>query len=335
MDVQTLGYVGLRATSLEDWASFGTGLLGLQLAERSGAQLVFRMDDRRQRILVAGDVSDGLGFYGWEVADAAALDAMASRLEAHGIPVTHGDAALADRRRVTALISCADPAGNRMEFFHGAEVADAPFQPGRCISGFRTGPLGMGHVVLTVENLDAVLPFYRDILGFGLSNWLERPFRAQFLHVNPRHHSFAMIETGKAGLHHLMLELFSFDDVGQGYDIAQGERDCVATTLGRHPNDCVTSFYARTPGDLMVEYGWGGRAIDPATWQPFEGQHGPSLWGHDRVWLSPEQREEARLIRLRAAQAGQRSPVQVLAGNFEQAADVCPWWNSAQKLAAE
>ncbi len=50
----------------------------------------------------------------------------------------------------------------------------------------------------------------------------------------------------------------------------------------------MTSFYAKTPSSFMVECGWGGREIDPATWQPVEMHHGPSLWGHERVWLPPK-----------------------------------------------
>ena len=72
----------------------------------------------------------------------------------------------------------------------------------------------------------------------------------------------ALIETGRQGLHHLMVELFSLDDVGQGYDIALGEPERIATTLGRHPNDCVTSFYLQSPSGFMLEYGWGGKEVD-------------------------------------------------------------------------
>ena len=61
---------------------------------------------------------------------------------------------------MSALISFADPAGNRLEAFHGAQIADEAFKPGRSISGFRTGPLGMGHAVLTVTDIDAALKFY-------------------------------------------------------------------------------------------------------------------------------------------------------------------------------
>ena len=98
-----------------------------------------------------------------------------------------------------------------------------PFSPGRSISGFRTGPLGLGHIVLTVEHIEPLKTFYMEVLGFRLSDYIERPFRAYFFHVNPRHHSLALIETGKSGMHHMMVELFSLDDVGQAYDVALGE----------------------------------------------------------------------------------------------------------------
>ncbi len=333
MVIQALGYVGIEASSPEGWAGFATRLLGLQLAERSGAQLTFRMDDRRQRLVVVPGSGDGGRFFGWEVADGAALDALAGRLERRGMPVARGDAGLAAQRRVAGLIVTEDPVGNRVEIVHGAEVTVEPFRPGRCISGFRTGPLGMGHAVLTVPRMEAVLPFYRDVLEFRVSDFVTHPFKAVFLHVNPRHHSLALIETGQAGLHHLMLELFNLDDVGQGYDLAMQEEGRVGTSLGRHTNDFMTSFYARTPGGFMVEYGWGGRVIDPGSWQAVEMTSGPSLWGHERSWGSPEMRAEARRMRLKAAADGERAPVQVLPGNHTVMPGECAWWD--QLKAAE
>ena len=53
-----------------------------------------------------------------------------------------------------------------------------PFSRARAISGFRTGPLGMGHLVMNVERIDQVLPFYQDLLGFRLSDYTLRPFKA-------------------------------------------------------------------------------------------------------------------------------------------------------------
>ena len=130
-----------------------------------------------------------------------------------------------------------------------------------------------------------------------------------------RHHSLALIETGKNGMHHLMVELFSLDDVGQAYDIALSEPERVSVTLGRHTNDLMTSFYAKTPSSFMVECGWGGREIEPPTWQPFEMHHGPSLWGHERVWLPPA---TARSHATCGCDAAARRPARAGAGDGRQ-----------------
>ena len=327
MTLQALGYVGFGSSALDDWRQFGTGLVGLQAVERSASLLAFRMDDRKQRIVIDRSLPEGERFFGWEVADAAALDALAAKLDKAGVAVAAESQPLADARRVSGLISFRDPAGNRLEAFYGAEIDDTAFKPGRSISGFRTGPLGLGHAVLTVLRIDAVMSFYVDVLGFGLSDYMEKPFRAYFFHINARHHSLALIETGTNGLHHLMVELFSLDDVGQCYDVAQAGESRVNVTLGRHTNDLMTSFYAKTPSSFMVECGWGGRDIDPATWKPVELTDGPSLWGHERIWLSAEDREIAREMRMRAAADGRRAPVNVMDGNYTRLNGACPWWD--------
>jgi 2,3-dihydroxybiphenyl 1,2-dioxygenase len=331
MIVHSLGYVGVRAKEIDDWSGYGTRLLGLQAVDRSRTTLALRMDDRKQRLIVNQDGGEGIGFFGWEVADAATLDRLGAHLEAHGTAVAPGTRALADERHVAGLIVVNDPVGNRLEFFHGAETAADAFSPGRNISGFRTGPLGLGHVVLHVERIDGVMEFYRDVLGFRLSDYFLRPYELYFLHTNPRHHSIAFAATGKNAVHHMMLELFSLDDVGQGYDLAGGEEGRLAVSLGRHCGDFVTSFYTWNPSGFMIEYGWGARDIDPQAWQPSERKEGPSIWGHDRAWLSPEQRKEAREMRLANAARGLRRPVQVLPGNFEVMGGACPWFDAMKK----
>src|SRR6266540_5431825 len=185
MGIEALGYIGVRAKDVGDWASYGEKLLGLQRTDKTRASLAFRMDDRKQRLVVDADGGEGIGFFGWEVADAAALDTIAARIEAAGTKVARGSRALADERHVKDLIVLNDPAGNRLEIFHGAETASDPFKPGRNISGFRTGPLGMGHAVLHVKDINDAVPFYRDVLGFRLSDFMVRPFNAYFFHANP------------------------------------------------------------------------------------------------------------------------------------------------------
>ena len=101
MRVEALGYVGVRAKELGDWASYGANLLGLQRVDKTRATMAFRMDDRKQRIIVHADGGEGIDVFGWEAADAGALDGLAARLEAAGTKVARGSRALADER--TAL----------------------------------------------------------------------------------------------------------------------------------------------------------------------------------------------------------------------------------------
>lgn len=317
-EILCLGYVGVRSGVIEDWRDFGSRLLGMEFNRHSRGTASFRMDGAAHRLLLRDAADEGLDYSGWMVRDPVALQSLAARLEANGHPVSRLPAEMLDLREVTEGFSVIDPIGNRLEFFYGQAQAEKPFESGRPIMGFRTGALGMGHVVLNVPDINQVLPFYRDILGFRLSDYTQRPFRAYFFHVNARHHSLALIESKHPGIHHLMVELTGLDDVGQGYDLAQLEPGRVAATLGRHSNDHMFSFYMRTPSRFLIEYGWGGRDIDLPSWQSMEMVHGPSLWGHDRDWLSDDLKAEAKRLRLAAAAQGERAPLRVWAGEEDR-----------------
>src|SRR5262245_7879574 len=81
MTVQAMGYFWVGTSKLDDWNSLAIGQLGLQALDRGSNMRAFRMDDRKQRLIVDGGLTDGERFFGWEVADATALDALAARLE--------------------------------------------------------------------------------------------------------------------------------------------------------------------------------------------------------------------------------------------------------------
>ncbi len=317
MPICALGYLGVRSDRIDDWSQFASGLLGMQQVDRGGQCLSFRMDDRKQRFVVSNETGETLAFMGWEVEHRDDLENYAARLDAANIAVNWGSAELADRRFVEKLLICHDPDGNCVELFYNPMIASDPFKPGRPISGFKTGPHGMGHAVLHVIDADQLLWFYRDLLDFKVSDYGLTPYPLYFFHVNGRHHSFAMIGTGRRGFHHFMVEFLNIDDVGQGYDLAQLEEDRVAFTLGRHTNDYMMSYYANTPSDFFIESGWGGREIDPATWEPEETFVGPSFWGHERVYLPEDSTTRLRLkeMRLATAREGRQTPL----------VPDCPW----------
>lgn len=324
LDIDSLGYLIVASDRLDDWREFAGPSLGMQIVDRGSSQVALRMDDREQRLMITRERSDARYTIGWQATSAAAMERVAARLDAAGIAVARGSRALCSERMVGDLIGFADPNGNRIELFVDPAIADATFAPGRNHSGFRTGPLGFGHIVLTAPSVDGMIEFYRDLLGFRVSDYQLSPFPAYFFHVNRRHHSFAVIQLGQAGIHHVLVEHGMLDDVGQGLDVMKKNGHNIGVTLGRHSNDFMTSFYVHTPSPFMIECGWGGRDIDPSTWTPYELTRGPSLWGHDRDWLTPEQFAEAERIRLVAAAEGFRAPVNVLDGRYLVCADALP-----------
>src|SRR3954447_1693527 len=109
MKPQALGYLGISAKSLADWADYGTRLAGMQVAERAGRSLALRMDDRKQRLVIEEDGGEGIAYFGWELADADALGAFCARLDKAGVRVERGNRALADQRRVRNLVVTQDP----------------------------------------------------------------------------------------------------------------------------------------------------------------------------------------------------------------------------------
>ncbi len=284
------GYVGIGVSDVAAWEQLATEVLGLEVSgrERDGT-LYLRNDDYHHRIAVHPDGPDDLLYAGWEVAGDSALAAVRQRLEAAGHPVMAGSPAEAAQRRVAALITTTDPNGVPTEIYYGPERTRGFVSPKGY--SFHAGPQGFGHCFVTVDDFDATERFYRDMLGMRLSDYIiAEPapgfgLHAGFLHCNPRHHTLAFA-TRRSGapvgkrLGHIMLQVESLDAVGATYDQAV-QHGIAASTIGRHTNDHMVSFYLTTPSGFQIEYGWGAREVDDATWQP-ETHNAASSWGHKR-----------------------------------------------------
>ncbi len=286
--VSALGYVGFEVSDMAAWRDYAIGFLGLMDASASDDELRFRMDQRAWRIAVSKGERNDLAFAGFEVADAAALEAVAASLRAIGVETTR-DVELAKARGVSELLCCRDPSGNAIELYCGAtEVFPRPFRSAAGVGGFLTGDQGLGHLVLYTGNIAASLRFYQQGLGFRLSDNIGMPagkgrtMELTFLHCNPRHHTIALVPAPvPRRLNHFMLQVAALDDVGLAFDRAERLGVKIANSLGRHTNDHMLSFYAFTPSGFEVEYGWGARTVGE-DWVTVR-HNAPSIWGHKRA----------------------------------------------------
>jgi 2,3-dihydroxybiphenyl 1,2-dioxygenase len=281
-----LGYLGLEVSNLGAWRRFVSEALGLEMgAPRPDGALPLRMDGHAHRFLLIEGPRDDVAFLGWEVPDAGALQAVRQRLGTARVEVREGSAAEKSARGVADLIVFEDPNGIRSEVYHGPLMGQGEFRSTKFASGFLTGAMGMGHILVYAQDGARSERFYRDVLGFSLTDYVDferdgRAFHAVFLHVNPRHHSIAFAEARMPKhLNHFMLEVNDLDDVGSALYRCQDLGVPLARTLGRHPNDRMVSFYGVTPSGFNFEIGWGGRKIDDRDWE-VRTYRAASEWGH-------------------------------------------------------
>jgi 2,3-dihydroxybiphenyl 1,2-dioxygenase len=279
--ITQLGYLAFEVSDLAAWEAFATGVLGLGVARRWDGGMSLRLDRHAERIYLSSGPADDLVAIGWQAADEAAVDAVAARLAAAGYDVHEADPG---PRQVARLRALRDPFGIRTELYCGPRLA-APFVSPIVGSGFVADDHGLGHLVVSAADEAATSAFYRDLLGFRLSDRITCEFHGHavdltFLHTNQRHHSLAFGGPQAKRLHHFLIEVGSLDDVGLAMDRALAAGVRVMQTLGRHPNDRMISFYALTPSGFQFEYGCGGRLIeDDAAWTPVVHDR-ISEWGH-------------------------------------------------------
>lgn len=289
VSVSALGYMGVAVADPSEWMRFGTQVLGLMPAAADDGMNRLRVDQRSWRIAASQGPQNDISFAGFEVSNDDDLTRMQAQLERFGVDVTVDDGALAADRGVTRLICCKDPDGLDIEIFHGAaERFETPFNSPRAVSGFVTGDQGLGHIVLGAEEIDATRAFYVEALGFQRSDVIRMEIRdagqieLEFYHCNARHHTLALLPFRPARrLRHFMLQSLTLDDVGFTLDRVMADGAKLTATLGRHTNDHMISFYALTPPGIEIEFGFGARTVDDATWQTAL-HHSPSIWGHKR-----------------------------------------------------
>jgi 3,4-dihydroxy-9,10-secoandrosta-1,3,5(10)-triene-9,17-dione 4,5-dioxygenase len=290
IDIRGLAYVVAETTDLAKWQTYAEGVLGAMTTAAPDGGLRVKVDERQFRIAVQPGSRNAYVASGWEVRDAQAFAAAIATLEQAGVAMRHGDAALCALRCVQQLVAFDDPSGNRHEIVWGFKSDFARFASPVGVPRFVTGEIGMGHTVLPATAFEATVKFFRDVMGFGLSDIYNfQPagphgptLPIHFLHCNNgRHHSVAFAGFPmESGCVHIMLEVESMPEVGRALDRMTEHGVPLSATLGQHTNDRMISFYMRTPSNFDIEMGYGGAVVDWAQHIAHEFTE-VSLWGHD------------------------------------------------------
>lgn len=142
-------------------------------------------------------------------------------------------------------------------------------------------PQKLAHIVVNTPDIDRATAFYRDILGFKISDWSEHVM--SFLRCNPEHHSIAFNAAAHAAYNHTSWTMGSIDDLFR----AQGRVRAFGTPLmwgtGRHgPGSQVFNYFIEPAGYVVELIADGIEIGDDAAWQPQVWERKPEfmdLWG--------------------------------------------------------
>jgi 2,3-dihydroxybiphenyl 1,2-dioxygenase len=282
--IKDIMQVGVGVPDRAALENFARDLLGFPTSQSpDGALTYVRPDRQHHRIAARTAAQPILDYLSFDVGGAEELAGWKSKLTTHGINWRAGRPDECAGRHVTDFIEFRDPDGQALALAYGFELEAAPLRYTRDVT-----VLGLGHVLLTVQDTQRSHDFYTAVLGFRLSDWvnISENVRLCFLRCNERHHSiaFAPCMPGKSPrLQHVMLEVQSLDDVMRTYHLLRTRKAPIGMGPGKHPNCQTVHVYVQTPGGFAVEFGWGHRRVDDAKHEPVTYPIGTpvDVWGGD------------------------------------------------------
>jgi len=171
-----------------------------------------------------------------------------------------------------------DPDGRAVEI-----VAEATPRACRTAADQELLPLQISHVVLHSPRHKDLEAWYRETLGFRLSDWLG-DFMV-FLRCNPAHHRLAILP-GPPALNHVAFDVASVDALMKGLGKLTKAGVELQWGPGRHTAGNNTFSYYSTPNRNTVEYTSDLEMVDEGSWQPTVYTPGLEVmdqWGTGRI----------------------------------------------------
>ncbi|HEU5375256.1 MAG TPA: VOC family protein [Ktedonobacteraceae bacterium] len=259
--VRRLAHVGLWAADVAASTRFYRQVLGFHLRSTEATSSTEVELEEANTFLSLGDEHHCLGLFhdtrlansngrvptqqthlhhiSFEVDTDAELAALAARLNQSGIELTlaprDGDPEMGD------TLWFNDPDGNRIEISVTSE--DALGLPPASREGRRTRlhPHALQHLALRTMNLEEMVDFYTEALGFDISDWLLR--ECVWLRCNNDHHTLILMQ-GKQDVDHIGYSIPAGSEVLAWADYLSRQQRTILWGPGRHGagNDLFLRF---------------------------------------------------------------------------------------------
>ncbi|MEW6257963.1 MAG: VOC family protein [Pseudomonadota bacterium] len=273
--ISRLAFATFATPDTSQLGDYYVSVLGLAESARQGAAIhLASRQGETCLVLEPGEASacTGLGF---ACDPAIPLADVARWLGTQGIESQIRSDAMAGR---PASLRFRDFKGTVIDLFHAPPPAGngaprvAPIAPAK-----------LGHVAFYVADIGRAVAFYRDILGFRISDWMEDFF--VFMRCGPEHHTCNFISSANRGMHHMAFELSDWGEVRTACDWLARHKIKVTWGPGRHGPGHNIFLYHRNPQGQLVELfteldtmsDEGSGVFDPKPWHVDTPQR-PKVW---------------------------------------------------------
>jgi catechol 2,3-dioxygenase len=223
-------------------------------------------------LLIAAGTPNSVAFFAYQFDDRAALHRYRENLRGRALIVGRNLSPLFD----DSAFSAADPDGNVVVFGVRAHFDDDVATDDL--------PARVQHVAFRTPNMEAMLSFYRDVLGFVLSDRVEDDqgtLRACFLRTDHEHHALALFGSSETRLDHVSCETRDIGTLTAWADRVSTRRVPLHWGVGRHGPGNDVFFMVKDPDDNLIEISAELERVDaarPAGVWPHE-QRTLNLWG--------------------------------------------------------
>ena len=240
--VRRLGHATLSTPDIERQIDYYSRVLGLMVIDRGKDRAFLASRQGLEAIeLIRGEPGQ-LKRISFQIAPGTDLGDVVKDLQKQGIKC--------ERRQgispgITHAVTFEDPKGTPVDLF--AEYKFAKEDRSHAIFNI----LKLGHVAYRVLDVQAVVKFYTDILGFRVSDWRGDYF--VFMRCNTDHHTVNFIIDPKPQLHHIAFEVVDWSEIHKAVDYLAANKIHLVWGPGRHVIGHNVATYHRNSDNVRVE----------------------------------------------------------------------------------
>jgi catechol 2,3-dioxygenase-like lactoylglutathione lyase family enzyme len=285
LDIKRAGHSTLTTPDIERTLDHFTRIIGLSVAAREKNRVILATKSGLESIVLERGSEAGAPRLSLQITPGSDPGEVVSRLQKAGVKserqsdITPG---------IKEAVVFTDPKGTVIEVF-----SDFDFAP-RDDNFNGVMPLKLGHVAYTCPDVQSIVKFYCDVLGFRVSDWRGDFFA--FLRCSRDHHTVNFLRDQKTGIHHIAFEVRDWTDVKRASDfLAQSNvhltwgplRHIIGHNIAiyhKNPDGVVIEFYCELDQMYDEQLGF----FEPRPWHQDRPQR-PKVWGDGTLsnWWGP------------------------------------------------